>query len=155
MTEQDSNSDPDLATEPKWRVLHPTRSWTLSSSSPWRTESEPLAAGGRASHPVTVGLPRVQQNSVRGGVRRNGSQSLSISCPRTWGCVSQARAGEAGTRVFGFQTLNQAVPKKLPTPKHAESQHFIHPIALVSDEEALTLLRPWAMVQALGPPCYK
>lgn len=56
--------------------------------------------------------------------------------------------------MFGFQTLNQAVPK-LPAPKHAESEHFIHPIALVSDEEALTLLRPWAMVQALGPPCYK
>lgn len=69
--------------------------------------------------------------------------------------MSQARAGEAGTgRCLVFKTLNQAVPK-LPTPKYAKSQHFIHPIALLSDEEGLTFLRPWALLQAPGPPSYK
>lgn len=157
---QDSNSDLDLVTEPKWRVLHLIRRG-LGSGVQLPTEYRVRAPGCRmVVHPATVGLLRAQQNpqckeELNGTVRRNDSQPLSISGPRTQGCMSQARAGEARTRgCLVFKTLKQAV-SKLPTPKHTESQHFIYPTAMVSDEEALTFLRPWAWLQAPGPPCYK
>lgn len=61
----------------------------------------------KAVHPATVGLLRAQQNpqckeELNSAVRRNDSQPLNISGPRTQGCMSQARAGEAGTRGVWF-----------------------------------------------------
>lgn len=62
--------------------------WALRSSSPWRTETGPLAAGGLATLPqwACSGLSRTQyKEEPNSAVRRNDSQSLSISCPRTGG----------------------------------------------------------------------
>lgn len=97
---QDSNSDLDLVTEPKRRVL--------GSEVQLPMEYRVRAPGCRkAVHPATAGLLRAQQNpqckeTLNRAVRRNDSQSLSISGPRTQGCMSQARAGEAGTRGVWF-----------------------------------------------------
>lgn len=105
--QQDSNSDLALATEPKWKVLHPTcRVW--GSKVQISMEYRVRAPGCRRSvHPATVGLLRARQNpqckeELPNAVRRNKSQCLSISGPRTQGCMSQARAGEAGTRGVWF-----------------------------------------------------
>lgn len=105
--QRDSNSDLALATEPKWRVLHPTcRMW--GSEVQLSMEDRVRAPGcRRAVHPATVGLLRAQQNpqckeELNNAVQRNDSQSLSISGPRSQGYMSQARAGKAGTRGIWF-----------------------------------------------------
>lgn len=70
MTEQDSNSDLGLATEPKWRVLHPIFR-VLGSEVQLPMEFRVGAPGcRRAGHPATVGLLRAQQNSVQGGAKQ-------------------------------------------------------------------------------------
>lgn len=76
---------------------------------------------------------------------RGGQKSLPAprGAPTGWGLH------ESGGRGGGPERLCQHHP-----PRGTQT-HPIHLPRLLSDEEALTLPRLWALLQAPGPPCYK
>lgn len=85
----------------------------------------------------------------------SGGTSLGLGSsagPGTRTLMSQTRRGQEG--LWRVSSPHQAVPK-LPTQRNTETQRFIHLTAPVPDEEPVTLPRPWALLQAPGPPCYK